>query len=126
MAKATLIGRLGREPEIHTFDDGKRSMQLSVATNVSEKVNGTYEERAQWHRVFVREGVRGFDYMSELPTGTLLYIEGAIRIITRETMEGRSHFMNVTVTPWEGTIRVIDRRARDESEAEDGEEVDPF
>lgn len=117
LAKATLIGRLGREPEVQTFDNGRRSVQMSVATNVSEKIDDEWVERPQWHRVFVREGVVGFDYICDLPTGCLVYVEGELRVVKRETLQGIVQYVNVSVTPWQGTVRVLDRAAGGEDDA---------
>ena len=49
-----LIGRLGNEPEVRTFDSGKRMATFSLATNETyynnqgEKVTDT-----QWHNIVV-------------------------------------------------------------------------
>ena len=51
----TLRGRLGRDPEIRSTQNGGQIANLSVATSESwkDKANGERKERTQWHRVVV-------------------------------------------------------------------------
>ncbi len=56
--KVQLIGRLGQEPEIITFEDGNKIAKFSLATDDSYKdKNGEKVERAYWHNVVVRGGL---------------------------------------------------------------------
>ena len=56
--KVQLIGRLGGEPEIVTFQDGNKMAKFSMATDDSFKdKEGTKVERAYWHNVVVRGGL---------------------------------------------------------------------
>jgi single-strand DNA-binding protein len=51
----TIVGRLGNDPDVHTFDDGQKVVNLSVATNAEWKDrNGEKKEETTWHRVVVR------------------------------------------------------------------------
>ena len=56
--KVQLIGRLGQEPEITTFEDCNKIAKFSLATNNSYKdKNGQKVERAYWHNIVVRGGL---------------------------------------------------------------------
>lgn len=56
--KVQLIGRLGQEPEIVTFADGKKMAKFSLATDDSYKdKNGQKVERTYWHNVVVKNGL---------------------------------------------------------------------
>jgi single-strand DNA-binding protein len=47
-----LIGNLGNDPEITTFDNGKKMAKFSLATNESyTNATGEKIEKTQWHRV---------------------------------------------------------------------------
>jgi len=47
-----LIGHVGQEPEIKTFEAGKKLAKLSIATNeVYYKENGDKVEQTEWHRI---------------------------------------------------------------------------
>ncbi|WP_258102333.1 single-stranded DNA-binding protein [Marinoscillum pacificum] len=49
-----LIGRLGNEPQIKTFDSGKRMASFSLATNEKYRNNkGEQVEDTQWHNIVI-------------------------------------------------------------------------
>ncbi len=101
------------------WDNGRRSLSLSLATNVSERdESGEYTQKTQWHRVFVRDDTTGFDFLSSLRTGTLVYVEGELRIVSRVSADGaRAQYVNVSVSRREGgTVRVLDSRKDEDSD----------
>jgi len=52
--KVQLIGHLGADPEIKTFDSGKKKVKLSLATSESYKsASGEKVEQTQWHNLIV-------------------------------------------------------------------------
>jgi single-strand DNA-binding protein len=50
--KVQLIGNVGNNPEIKTFDGGKKLVSFTLATNESYKNDkGEKVEQTEWHRV---------------------------------------------------------------------------
>jgi len=50
--KVSLIGRLGAQPEVVTFDSGKTLARFSIATNESYRdKSGEWQEQTQWHNI---------------------------------------------------------------------------
>ncbi|MDR6966831.1 single-strand DNA-binding protein [Flavobacterium arsenatis] len=50
--KVQLIGNVGNDPEIKTFEGGKKVATLTIATNESYKNDkGEKVEQTEWHRV---------------------------------------------------------------------------
>ena len=50
--KVQLIGNVGNDPEIKTFDGGKKVVNFTLATNESYKNDkGEKVEQTEWHRV---------------------------------------------------------------------------
>ena len=50
--KVQLIGHVGQEPEIKTFEGGKKLANLTIATNdVYYKENGDKVEQTEWHKI---------------------------------------------------------------------------
>lgn len=50
--KATLIGRVGQDPEFRQFEGGGRVVSFSLATSENYKdANGNWQEKTEWHRV---------------------------------------------------------------------------
>src|ERR1700733_12216288 len=60
--QVTLIGNLGRDPEIRTTQDGREIANLAVATSESwrDRNTGERKEKTEWHRVVIfNEGLVG-------------------------------------------------------------------
>jgi len=53
--KVTLIGNLGRDPEIRTAQSGTKIVNFSVATseNWKDKKTGERREKTEWHRIVI-------------------------------------------------------------------------
>ena len=79
--KVTLIGNLGRDPEIRTTNDGREIANLNIATSESlkDKITGERKDKTEWHRVvcFSEGLVRVIkNYVKK---GSKLYIEGQLQ-----------------------------------------------
>lgn len=78
--KVILVGNLGRDPEVRTFQNGGQCANLSLATSESwkDKNSGERKERTEWHRVVVFN--EGLVKVCEnyLRKGSKIYIEGQI------------------------------------------------
>jgi single-strand DNA-binding protein len=49
-----LIGRLGKDPEVRTFDSGKKQATFSIATSQTYKnQKGEKVEETQWHNLVI-------------------------------------------------------------------------
>ena len=60
--KVTLIGNLGKDPEIRSTSDGREIASFSIATseNWKDKITGEKKEKTEWHRIVVfKEGLVG-------------------------------------------------------------------
>ena len=91
--KVQLIGRLGQEPEIISFEDGNKLAKFTMATDDSYKdKNGEKVERAYWHNVVVRGGLVSVveNYVSK---GQEIAIEGKLTNRSYETKEGESRYI---------------------------------
>lgn len=78
--KVTLLGNLGRDPEVRYTPDGKAVANINIATSESWKDKNTGEkvEKVEWHRVIF------FGKLAEicgeyLQKGSKIYLEGKIR-----------------------------------------------
>lgn len=59
MNKVILIGNVGNDPDVHTFEDGGAIANLSLATTKRGYTlqNGTQvPERTEWHRIVLKGG----------------------------------------------------------------------
>ena len=79
--KVTLIGNLGRDPEIRTTNDGKEIANFSLATSESwkDKATGEKKEKTEWHRIVCfNEGLVKV-IKNCVKRGAKLYIEGQLQ-----------------------------------------------
>jgi single-strand DNA-binding protein len=53
--KVTLVGNLGKDPEIRTAQTGLKIVNLAVATSDTwnDKTSGERKEQTEWHRVVI-------------------------------------------------------------------------
>ncbi len=91
--KVQLIGRLGQDPEIVSFEDGNKLAKFSMATDDSYKdKEGQKVERTQWHNVVVRGGLVNVveNYVIK---GQEIAIEGKLTNRSWEDKEGNKKYV---------------------------------
>jgi len=79
--KVTLIGNLGKDPEIRTTQDGRELVNLTLATseNWKDKTTGERKEKTEWHRIVIfNEGLVNV-VKNYLHKGSKIYIEGQLQ-----------------------------------------------
>ena len=77
--KVILIGNLGRDPEVMTFDNGVKKASFSLATTESYKnKEGNRVEQTEWHNIVLW---RGLAEVAEkyLQKGSQVYLEGKLK-----------------------------------------------
>lgn len=78
--KVTLVGNLGRDPEVRSFPDGKQIANITIATTEKwkDKTTGDMKEATEWHRI-VFNGRLAEIASQYLKKGSQVYIEGSLR-----------------------------------------------
>ena len=90
MHKVILIGNVGKDPEVRTFDNESKVANFSVADNErAYKTKGGKEipEHIEWFNCVARGSVANF-VESYVKKGHKVYIEGKIRTRTYERQDG--------------------------------------
>jgi len=111
--KVTLIGNLGRDPEIRTTGDGKEIANFSIATGESwkDKATGERKERTEWHRVVIfSEGLVRV-VKNYVKKGTKLYIEGQLQ--TRKWVDNENqerYTTEVVLQNFNSSLILLDSR----------------
>ena len=105
--KVQLIGRLGKDPELMSFDEGKVKCAFPLATNESFR-NGEGErvERTQWHDVVIW-GALAEIAGQYLRKGTEVAIEGRLAYRTYEDTEGHTRYVTEVIA---GEMLMLDRK----------------
>ena len=89
-----LIGRLGKDPEIKTFDTGKKLATFSIATSSTYRnQKGDKVQETQWHNLVLWDNLA--DIAAQyLKKGNEIAIEGKLVHRTYETSTGEKR--NIT------------------------------
>ncbi|HIC31784.1 MAG TPA: single-stranded DNA-binding protein [Flavobacteriaceae bacterium] len=95
--KVQLIGRLGQDPEIITFNDGNKMAKFSLATDDSYKdKDGNKVERAYWHNIVVKNGLVKV-VESYVTKGQEIAIEGKLTNRAWEDKDGNKRYVTEVV-----------------------------
>lgn len=109
--KVMLIGNLGADPEIRSFQNGGRVANLRIATSETWKDRNTGErqERTEWHNVAIfSEGLVGV-VERFLKKGSKVYIEGQLRTRKWQDQSGNDRYTTeVVLQGMNGTLTMLD------------------
>ena len=95
--KVQLIGHVGNDPEIKTFDGGKKLAKLSIATNESYKNDkGEKVEETQWHNL-VAWGKTAEIIEKYVVKGKEIAIEGKLTHRSYEDKNGEKRYVTEVV-----------------------------
>ena len=109
--KVMLIGNLGADPEIRSFQNGGKVANLRVATTETWKDRNTGErqERTEWHTVAIfSEGLVGV-VERFLRKGSKVYIEGQLQTRKWQDQSGNDRYSTeVVIRGMNGTLTMLD------------------
>lgn len=109
--KVMLIGNLGADPEIRSFQNGGKVANLRVATSETWKDRNTGEkqERTEWHTVSIfSEGLIGV-VERFLRKGSKVYIEGQLQTRKWQDQQGNDRYSTeVVLRGLNGTLTMLD------------------
>ncbi|MFA8450750.1 MAG: single-stranded DNA-binding protein [Bacteroidales bacterium] len=90
--KVILIGRLGIDPEIRSFESGAKVATFRIATSESYKnKEGQKVEQTEWHNIVLWRGLADIAE-KYLRKGDQIYLEGRIRTRTWEDKDGSKRY----------------------------------
>jgi len=109
--KVTLIGNLGKDPEIRSFQNGGRVANLTVATSETwkDKATGERKEKTEWHRVVIlNDNLIGVAERF-LKKGRKVYLEGQLETRKWTDQSGQEKYSTeVVLRPYRGELVLID------------------
>ncbi|MCQ0970329.1 single-stranded DNA-binding protein [Paracoccus sp. TK19116] len=111
--KVILIGNLGRDPEIRTFQNGGKVANLRIATSEQWKDRNTGErrEKTEWHSVAIMS--EGLVNVVErfLKKGSKVYVEGQLETRKWQDQSGQDRYSTeVVLRGFNGTLQMLDGR----------------
>jgi len=111
--KVTLIGNLGRDPEVRRLNSGDPVVNLSVATseNWRDKASGERKERTEWHRVVIFNENLAKVAESYLRKGSKIYIEGQLQTRKYTDKDGvEKYSTEIVLQRYRGELVMLDSR----------------
>jgi len=111
--KVILIGNLGRDPEVRSFQNGGKVCNLTIATseNWRDKQSGERRERTEWHRVAIFS--EGLVRIAEqyLKKGSKVYLEGQLETRKWQDQSGADRYTTeVVLRNFGSTLTMLDGR----------------
>ena len=111
--KVILIGNLGRDPEVRSFQNGGRVVNLRIATSETwrDRNSGERRERTEWHSVAIFSEPLGKIAEQYLRKGSKVYIEGALETRKWQDQSGQDRYTTeVVLRPFSGNLTLLDGR----------------
>ena len=108
--KVILVGNLGQDPEVKSFQNGGRIANLRIATSESwkDKATGERKERTEWHSVVLQsDGLVGVAERF-LRKGSKVYIEGQLRTRKWQDQSGTDRYTTEISVGMNGVLTMLD------------------
>ena len=94
--KVILIGRLGKDPEITTFESGNRKMSVTLATTERYRDrDNNWVDQTEWHNLVAWGNLANdiADKRRNYAKGDMMYVEGRLRTRQYTDNQGINRFV---------------------------------
>ena len=111
--KVILIGNLGQDPEVRTFQNGGKVVNLRIATSEQwkDRNSGERQERTQWHSVAIFSEPLARIAEQYLKKGSKVYLEGQLETRKWQDQSGQDRYTTeVVLRPFSGNLTLLDGR----------------
>ncbi|KGJ22315.1 single-stranded DNA-binding protein [Paracoccus sanguinis] len=111
--KVILIGNLGQDPEVRSFQNGGKVVNLRIATSEQwkDRNSGERRERTEWHSVAIFSEPLGRIAEQYLKKGSKVYIEGQLETRKWQDQSGQDRYTTeVVLRPYRSELTLLDGR----------------
>ncbi|WP_068302009.1 single-stranded DNA-binding protein [Pararhodobacter sp. CCB-MM2] len=111
--KVILVGNLGRDPEVRSFQNGGKVCNLRIATseNWRDRNSGERKERTEWHSVAIFSEPLAKIAEQYLRKGSKVYIEGQLETRKWQDQSGQDRYTTeIVLRPYRGELTLLDGR----------------
>ena len=110
--KVTLVGNVGNDPEVKTFQNGNKVVNLSIATSErwKDKESGEMKSNTEWHRVVIFNMLLADIAEKYIKKGAKIYIEGQLQTRKWQDSSGNDRYSTeVVLQKYRGELVVLDK-----------------
>jgi single-strand DNA-binding protein len=111
--KVIIVGNLGRDPEVRSFQNGGKVVNLRIATSETwrDKASGERKERTEWHSVAIFNEALGKIAEQYLKKGSTVYIEGQLETRKWQDQSGADRYTTeVVLRQFRGELTLLGGR----------------
>lgn len=116
--KVQIIGHLGKDPEIRTFQSGDKCANFSVATSEqwTDKSTGEKKEKTEWHQVAVlNQNIVKF-VEKYLKKGMKVYVEGQLQTRKWTDQSGQDRYTTEIVLKFNAQLIALSQLERQDQQ----------
>ncbi len=121
--KVILIGNLGADPEVRTFQNGGKVCNLRIATSETwkDKQTGENRERTEWHRVAIYDEQLASVAERFLQKGRKVYLEGQLETRKWQDQSGQDRYTTeVVLRRFRSSLTLLDSRGESDGSGNGG------
>jgi single-strand DNA-binding protein len=121
--QVTLIGNLGKDPEVRSTQDGQKIVNLTLATSETwnDRQSGERKERTEWHRVVIFNDRIGDVAEKFLRKGRKAFIQGSLQTRKWTDQSGQERYTTeVVIGRFRGDLVLLDSSRGDEGGRAEG------
>jgi single-strand DNA-binding protein len=111
--KVIIVGNLGRDPEVRSFPNGGKVVNLRIATSETwrDKATGERKERTEWHSVAIFNENIAKVAEQYLRKGSTVYIEGQLETRKWQDQSGADRYTTeIVIRPFRGEMTLLGGR----------------
>ncbi|MTH65397.1 single-stranded DNA-binding protein [Paracoccus shanxieyensis] len=111
--KVILIGNLGQDPEIRSFQNGGKVANLRIATSETwkDRNSGERRERTEWHTIAIYSEPLVRVAEQYLKKGSKVYVEGQLETRKWQDQQGNDRYSTeVALRPFRSELTMLDGR----------------
>ena len=111
--KVIIVGNLGRDPEVRTFQNGGKVVNLRIATSETwrDKQSGERKDRTEWHSVAIMNENIAKIAEQYLRKGSTVYVEGQLETRKWQDQSGADRYTTeIVLRPYRGELTLLGGR----------------
>ena len=121
--KVILIGNLGKDPEVRSFQNGGRVCNLTIATSESwkDKESSEIRQKTEWHRIVVYNEKLIELIEKYIHKGSKIHVEGQLetRKYTDEASGVEKYITEVVLKPFRGDLTILDSKSENNQNSQE-------